>query len=66
LESKIFFSRWYPGLNKYAKSNTHRALDDIKESIAELKYYKQHIFKSEAEVRLRPRRKRGEATEETS
>lgn len=27
------------------KENKHRAMDDIKESIAELKFYKEHIFK---------------------
>lgn len=28
------------------KENNHRAMDDIKESIAELKYYKENIFKA--------------------
>ena len=38
--------RWYPKILKKApkKKCTHRALDDIKESIEELKYYKSHIF----------------------
>ncbi|KAK4338642.1 hypothetical protein RND71_043129 [Anisodus tanguticus] len=40
--------RWYPRDNRKApkKQNKHRAMDDIKESIAELKYYKDHIFKA--------------------
>ncbi|XP_016465649.1 oligoribonuclease-like [Nicotiana tabacum] len=40
--------RWYPRDNRKApqKKNKHRAMDDIKESIAELKYYKEHIFKA--------------------
>ncbi|CAN4098644.1 unnamed protein product [Withania somnifera] len=40
--------RWYPRDNRKApkKQNKHRAMDDIKESIAELKYYKEHIFKA--------------------
>ncbi|CAL5333889.1 unnamed protein product [Camellia sinensis] len=40
--------RWYPKETRKAplKENTHRAMDDIKESIAELKYYKGSIFKS--------------------
>ncbi|XP_027775451.1 oligoribonuclease-like isoform X1 [Solanum pennellii] len=40
--------RWYPRDGKKApkKENKHRAMDDIKESIAELKYYKEHIFKA--------------------
>ncbi|KAM5584793.1 oligoribonuclease [Rosa sericea] len=40
--------RWYPRDKKKApsKENKHRALDDIRESIKELKYYKQNIFKA--------------------
>ncbi len=37
--------RWYPGLPAPEKGETHRALDDIRESIAELRYYRQHIFR---------------------
>lgn len=37
--------RWYPALEPYKKANHHRALDDIRESIEELKYYRTHIFK---------------------
>lgn len=39
--------RWYPKERKQTprKEKTHRAMDDIKESIAELKYYKDNIFK---------------------
>jgi len=37
--------RWYPGLSAPDKGETHRALDDIRESIAELRYYRQHIFR---------------------
>lgn len=34
--------RWRPELlNDFKKNNTHRALDDIRESIAELKYYRE-------------------------
>ena len=29
-----------------AKKNNHRAMDDIRESIKELKYYKENIFKA--------------------
>ena len=36
--------RWKPNLERYQKSNSHRALDDIKESIGELKHYKKLIF----------------------
>ncbi|XP_052181988.1 oligoribonuclease [Diospyros lotus] len=45
---KALCLRWYPKENRKApsKENKHRAMDDIKESIAELKYYKENIFKS--------------------
>lgn len=44
---KALCLRWYPRDTKKApqKENKHRAMDDIKESIAELKYYKDNIFK---------------------
>ncbi|KAI3450167.1 hypothetical protein Pfo_006832 [Paulownia fortunei] len=44
---KALCLRWYPRDKKKApqKENKHRALDDIKESIAELKFYKDQIFK---------------------
>ncbi|NTU34937.1 oligoribonuclease [Vibrio diabolicus] len=38
--------RWQPEvLNGFTKQGTHLALDDIRESIAELKYYRCTIFK---------------------
>ncbi|AVF58442.1 oligoribonuclease [Vibrio diabolicus] len=38
--------RWQPEvLNGFTKQGTHLALDDIRESIAELKYYRSTIFK---------------------
>jgi oligoribonuclease len=38
--------RWYPDLvaQMPVKRETHRALDDIKESIEELSYYRAHLF----------------------
>jgi oligoribonuclease len=39
--------RWYPTEPFFAKKNVHRAIDDIKESIEELKHYRYTIFKSE-------------------
>jgi len=39
--------RWYPKLPKFQKKDNHRALDDIRESIAELMYYKSKIFVTE-------------------
>jgi oligoribonuclease len=42
--------RWYPEVlaGAPAKTGTHRALDDIRESIAELAYYRSTIFVSRA------------------
>jgi len=39
--------RWYPEVlaNAPRKQTTHRAMDDIKESIAELAYYRDAIFR---------------------
>jgi oligoribonuclease len=45
---KELVRRWYPELSAYKKQKTHLALNDIKESIGELKYYRQHIFRSPA------------------
>ena len=39
--------RWYPSCAKFYKRATHRALDDIRESVAELKYYRSKVFKDE-------------------
>jgi oligoribonuclease len=38
--------RWFPAViaKQKAKKETHRALDDIRESIDELRYYKQYLF----------------------
>ena len=35
---------YWGGKESYHKQNTHKALDDIRESIAELKFYKEKIF----------------------
>jgi oligoribonuclease len=39
--------RWYPDVVAAAppKAGGHRALDDIRESVAELRYYREHVFK---------------------
>lgn len=42
---KELVRRWKPDvLNGFTKKGTHLAIDDIRESIAELVYYRQHIF----------------------
>ncbi|CBI24335.3 oligoribonuclease isoform X1 [Vitis vinifera] len=45
---KALCIRWYPRDSKKApsKENKHRAMDDIRESIRELKYYRENIFKA--------------------
>ncbi|WP_462379649.1 oligoribonuclease [Pseudomonas sp. Marseille-QA0892] len=43
---KILAERWAPTVKDgFQKNNTHLALDDIRESIAELRYYRQHLLK---------------------
>jgi oligoribonuclease len=38
--------RWYPQVaaRQPAKKDTHRALDDVRESIEELRFYRSHVF----------------------
>jgi len=42
---KELAKRWYPDVRGYQKQNSHRALDDIRESIAELRYYRREVFR---------------------
>ena len=46
---KELAKRWYPDLNRGRphKQGSHRALDDIRESIAELRWYRQRVFVAE-------------------
>lgn len=37
--------RWYPEVSAPPKQESHRALEDILESIAELKHYREHVFR---------------------
>jgi oligoribonuclease len=43
---KELVKRWYPGLNntRPRKAGAHRAMDDVVESIAEMKFYREHVF----------------------
>jgi len=42
---KELVKRWKPGIcSGLIKKNTHKAIDDIRESIDELKYYREHFF----------------------
>jgi len=43
---KILMQRWRPDLEAgFTKNNTHLALDDIRESIEELRYYREHFLR---------------------
>lgn len=42
---KIMLNMWSEHKIEFKKNNTHRALDDIKESIAEMKFYKENFIK---------------------
>ncbi|MDO8364799.1 MAG: oligoribonuclease [Actinomycetota bacterium] len=43
---KELVRRWYPGLlnGRSQKAGSHRALDDIRESVAELRFYRERVF----------------------
>jgi oligoribonuclease len=45
---KELVRRWYPGVCAGAprKRDSHRALEDLQESIAELRYYRQAVFRA--------------------
>lgn len=47
---------WYPDQGTFTKkSNNHRALADIEESIEELRFYRQHLFKEDHGSLLKPK-----------
>jgi oligoribonuclease len=43
---KELVKRWYPGLNntRPRKAGAHRAMDDIVESVSEMKFYRENVF----------------------
>lgn len=44
---KILAERWAPQIKEgFQKKGAHQALDDIRESIAELQYYREHFIKA--------------------
>lgn len=47
---KELAARWYPSLKFVKTKSSHRALDDVRESLAELKFYRDHLFKGGAPV----------------
>jgi oligoribonuclease len=53
---KELANRWYPDVMKDApvKTGGHRAMDDIRESVAELAYYRTAVFRESGTVPPRP------------
>lgn len=48
---KELAKRWYPvGPRALEKKQAHQALDDIIESVAELRWYREHYFRASADV----------------
>ena len=41
---KEMVTRWYPGKSMFEKDSTHLAMQDIRDSIDELKFYREHFF----------------------
>jgi oligoribonuclease len=41
---KELAKRWYPALPSYKKKKAHLAMSDIKESVKELRYYRDRVF----------------------
>lgn len=41
---KILASLWDPQIPKFKKKGSHRAIDDVRESISELRYYRKMMF----------------------
>ncbi len=41
---KELAQRWYPDLDQFDKQERHRAMDDIRESVDELRWYRQRVF----------------------
>lgn len=42
---KELAARWAPDLKKFEKGGSHLAMDDIRESIGELRHYREHFIK---------------------
>lgn len=42
---KELVRRWYPQVPAYQKTESHLALADIRESVGELRHYREHVFR---------------------
>ncbi len=47
---KELVKKWYPCFPPFQKQKTHLALQDIRESIQELNYYRLNLFRSQEEI----------------
>ncbi|MEY2583317.1 MAG: oligoribonuclease [Ilumatobacteraceae bacterium] len=66
---KELVKRWYPTLNstRPRKAGAHRALDDVMESVSEMKFYREHVFVNEvAAVASEPAAEGATATESST
>lgn len=41
---KELYQRWYPDAPRFLKASAHLALEDVRDSIAELKFYREHML----------------------
>lgn len=51
---KELVRRWYPGVEHSRPTSvgqSHRALDDIRDSVAEMAYYRDHVFRTADEMK---------------
>ncbi|XP_057284280.1 oligoribonuclease, mitochondrial [Pezoporus wallicus] len=65
---KELYRRWYPEEYEFApkKAASHRALDDIRESIKELQFYRDSIFKRKTDEKKRKLIENGESERSAS
>jgi oligoribonuclease len=50
---KEIATRWYPAVKFAKKKGAHRALDDVRESVDELRFYRETLFKDAKDVQGR-------------
>ena len=44
--------RWYPAISSFNKTSTHLALQDIHDSIEELRFYRERLFVAPTRVEI--------------
>jgi oligoribonuclease (3'-5' exoribonuclease) len=52
----VLVSAWYPNIEFPRPATNHRALDDVRASLEELRFYCQHAFKVDLQKLAQPRR----------